>query len=543
MSLFREKREAKVKSPFKHPYWGAFGGIGPKILCKDEWKIIELSNLIRDKPDWQKKYKDEAITSKWKQEYIDQMKGETKYASEIVDFVLEELAWYEKVANNTSGFQCGCHDSIVFSDTSVESKLRDQFVKLAEQLEELFDGKFDYHPGSNEQVVDLVHPSLWPLQYGITPIKVGDKYEIVEFSDDISLTKHGVAPYGESKYYQWLPALMKFEDGKLNFSSYINNLHPIKFKDLYGAIADIFNAVLPGLNFTLSRYASPQYIRRSVPGYSDPYTDEYRQKLKDLWGSDRDDIDEAYEVLEAQKPNYVKPLIPKYTGEPETVLFDLKDFDSLKVIVKMAYIELTPEKPKYAGGSWHVEGTINEDIVATVLYYYDTENINESRLSFRTGYEDPEYEQDDRFFCKEFFGVEDEDEMVTNMGSVEAKQGRVVVFPNFYQHHVDAFELADDSKKGHRKILCFFVVDPNNHLVKTTAEVPPQQEQWWNEGLEGLTDEAKASILKLKDDWPQTLEAAKEVREKLMKERSVNQQEFAEDDMGGFARRFSLCEH
>lgn len=35
-----------------------------------------------------------------------------------------------------------------------------------------------------------------------------------------------------------------------------------------------------------------------------------------------------------------------------------KDFagHGLQVIVKLANIELTPEKPSYAGGSWHVEG-------------------------------------------------------------------------------------------------------------------------------------------------------------------------------------------
>ena len=60
---------------------------------------------------------------------------------------------------------------------------------------------------------------------------------------------------------------------------------------------------------------------------------------------------------------------------------DLSTFENLKVIVKLINIELTPEiNPVYAGGSWHVEGGINEDIIATVLYYYDVENITESKL-------------------------------------------------------------------------------------------------------------------------------------------------------------------
>ena len=43
---------------------------------------------------------------------------------------------------------------------------------------------------------------------------------------------------------------------------------------------------------------------------------------------------------------------------------------TLKVIVKLANIALTPEKPDNNGGAWHVEGMGNEAIVATVIYYF-----------------------------------------------------------------------------------------------------------------------------------------------------------------------------
>jgi hypothetical protein len=42
---------------------------------------------------------------------------------------------------------------------------------------------------------------------------------------------------------------------------------------------------------------------------------------------------------------------------------------------------------------------------------------------------------------------------------------------------VQPFELADSSKAGHRKILCFFLVDPNNR-VPSTLTCPPQQAEW-----------------------------------------------------------------
>jgi hypothetical protein len=56
----------------------------------------------------------------------------------------------------------------------------------------------------------------------------------------------------------------------------------------------------------------------------------------------------------------------------------------IQVIVKLANIHLTPSNPTYAGGSWHIEGKLNERICATSLYYYDNTNITESHLAFRT---------------------------------------------------------------------------------------------------------------------------------------------------------------
>lgn len=62
---------------------------------------------------------------------------------------------------------------------------------------------------------------------------------------------------------------------------------------------------------------------------------------------------------------------------------DFRD-EGLQIIVKLSSIELTPEKPQYEGGNWHIEGMLNEHIAATALYYYDVDNVTESRISFRT---------------------------------------------------------------------------------------------------------------------------------------------------------------
>jgi hypothetical protein len=53
----------------------------------------------------------------------------------------------------------------------------------------------------------------------------------------------------------------------------------------------------------------------------------------------------------------------------------------LQVIAKASQIHLKPGE-RYAGGSWHVEGSPNECIVATIIYYADQVNVTASSLSF-----------------------------------------------------------------------------------------------------------------------------------------------------------------
>ena len=111
--------------------------------------------------------------------------------------------------------------------------------------------------------------------------------------------------------------------------------------------------------------------------------------------------------------------------------------------------------------------------------------ITESRLSFRAtaGWPNPWYmvlhhEQDDHEGALAAWGLGRESPLNQDLGHVVAAEGKCVAFPNVYQHRVQPFELADASKPGFRKILCFFLVDPTTTIV-STSDVLPQQESWW----------------------------------------------------------------
>ena len=70
------------------------------------------------------------------------------------------------------------------------------------------------------------------------------------------------------------------------------------------------------------------------------------------------------------------------------------------------------------------------------------------------------------------------------------------------------FKLADPTKPGHRKILALFLVDPNIRII-STANVPPQQREWWAEevaknggALGKLSAELKEQVFEKVDDFP-----------------------------------------
>lgn len=224
----------------------------------------------------------------------------------------------------------------------------------------------------------------------------------------------------------------------------------------------------------------------------------------------------------------------------------------IQVIVKLANVHLTPSKPRYEGGTWHIEGKLNEHICATALYYYDNDNITDSHLAFRTKVSTDEisrlqYRQDDSDGVCHIFDIEPNGPGIQSIGKVLTKEGRLLAFPNVLQHQVQPFELADPTRPGHRKILALFLIDPFQRVI-STANVPPQQRDWWLEALEEdregrlntLPPELKKQVLDDVDDFPITLEEAKKIREELMDERKA----FVKDVNNLLeSEEFSFCEH
>lgn len=375
--------------------------------------------------------------------------------------------------------------------------------------------------------------------------------------------------------FQWLPCQVSFrpsqggndstpEPREVEITSYINNLHPITHSKLYGVLEKVIARTIPLWDACLSHFDNDHSKRIEMGettydfpnGQVRPLEEGETPETPGYWGRN-EDWERANRVLQLPEPDEYTPVDP--TSQKTISLADKFASRGIQVIVKLANIELSPGgKEEYNGGTWHVEGQLNEHICASAIYYYTQENVTPSRLSFRqlTTHEElseKAYGQDDYSGVEEIYGVEQSGPCIQNLGSVLTKEGRLIAFPNVMQHQVQPFKLADPTRPGYRKILALFLVDPLVPVI-STANVPPQQREWWAESLfqahkgqgpnrlDDLPVELLGKVVDEVDgtDWPISLEEAKNVRVELMKQRGNFAQTVNEDFQ---QEGFSFCEH
>ncbi|KAK3906166.1 hypothetical protein C8A05DRAFT_12054 [Staphylotrichum tortipilum] len=655
-----------------------------KISVREAAMMMAMEELT-DKPDWHIKVFDDEIASRWHREFttsddrvlwerLDGHKRDPCPADILdatsADHCIAELRHKAKYFEK-SGIICTLnHDfAIAKSDTIVPGELatglRDAFARLVAS-----EPRPDWHPWTNETVRDLVHPSMYPLVYGRSlclpdeVVGVDDaidkwagKGEVIprrpEWGDEPqgkALRRRRIEEIYWSTMYQWLPANVSFTpEGGVRFTSYVNNLHPTKHRDVYTVLEKLIEIAVPMWDHCLSRYSrvghesgpwlpsdrvtmpSVDHVGENEDSWHPKSAGDMRQmEAKAAAEMEAEEATKAAGLAEMaaqgeDKPNSTEGESIEWASEgseteteagerwKETrraVLPPAKVFSSanycadegstlralfhdrgLQVIVKLASIELTPDKPRFDGGNWHVEGQMNERIVGTCLYYLDSENITETSLAFRASTREDENEhalawEDDTSWMEQAYGVRLRGgSRVQHYGTVKTPQGRLLAFPNVFHHRVSPFELADPAKPGHRRFVALWLVDPYTRII-STANVPPQQAEWYAERafgesaaaandlvarlpselvqmiaergigpaeLAGALAEGKAGEAKLPPEllgmvrralgeWRlMTREEAQRHRENLMDERSKFVQE--SNDTWNWSMTYSFCEH
>jgi hypothetical protein len=373
-------------------------------------------------------------------------------------------------------------EGVAWSDSAVGGRL---WSSLKQGVDRLCDDEpVDYHPGSGTRVRDLVHPSLYPYVEGRSVSRrAAPKANVPDFD------RFG-RPFERSRF-QWLPTPFTVSSsGSVSIDAYINNLDRARHPDLYGALSQLFEAALP--------------LFESVLGYVDE---------TDLWIEGADEDTSAIDwtkYLEAADPNRYLTSLLRDQSRPVSGR-SLRN-RTLQVIPKIVEYRLTPGEEHE--GVWHVEGMSHEHVIATCVYVLERdETILGGDLEFRRAFTSAEAEIlvhglgqiSMPTALQSLFDAEG-----PPLGGLETPEGRMIVFPNSHIHRLSQMRLAPGADEGRRRIVVFWLVDPDVQ-IHSTADVEPQQEVF-------------------------TREEALEFRLELMEERRLHKQSLN-------PRAVNLCEH
>ncbi|PWN33664.1 uncharacterized protein FA14DRAFT_64352 [Meira miltonrushii] len=538
--------------PHKEKY-RSFPGICEPRLSTEKMVILAM-NDIEQKSNWQQKLQDETIVANWRQECFTQ-----GFTTSMFDWMMKALHFKAKSKEEKTGVQMSPPPSVFHSDALIDENLQSRLNKGFCELMKVNKRFYDWHPGSKQMVLDLVHPSMYCLALGRShlgqisnestdPLALAKEFLLwykgsesdlpltlfnkvtKTFSSTGSTVAHPICiSYGVrmalqlpdlsnkvvEHQYQWLPADVRIvADGKAKILSYINSL---KQSQLYSPLQDLVSAFIPMFERVLT-FQEDEILRNEVHGsghladfrpenFENTAPDQFFD-LKSIeefqeWKEDRlkegkdippcpppedEDYDDEYEQ-EQRHWHSVRTFVP-----PEVTPFKAPDLEDVKwtklqdktiqIIFKLASVELTPEKPEYDGGVWHVEGTYSEQICATGIYYLDSENITDPTLQFRQriegntlpewNYEQDQFEPMNRLFGHVQRGDDSVQSMYVQLGHLSTPSKRAIVFPNTMQHKLSPFKLINPTKPGHRRMIVMFLVDPDCRIT-STAEIAQQQ--------------------------------------------------------------------
>ncbi|KAJ5924407.1 hypothetical protein N7466_008594 [Penicillium verhagenii] len=537
-----------------------------------EIAMVEVMEDITDIPEWWKKIHDPTTAQDWKKMARDTGDHITK---NMADWIIDELKFKAMVyeVNHAVALYNG---DVTKSDSNVPSSI---FEDLREKTKILSYGDEElqfYHPGNLSKQRDLLSMALYPLVYGksrILPdrligldeaLRHAGQGEVIPMPKETGITREDIAwrvsersdisvrPY--SRAFQILPSDWEYgDDGRWHITTYINNLHPVKHRNIYNLIEATFNCIIPQWNMTMTPLRDMLHSRARIE-----YTKaEYYPVAKEIIDQapkmhDREaqsEFDERHEKWRMEHFQAVQPDVDQFVpwAVPQCMMSKLaEDLPSpvrieqsvnlvehykdrgLQVITRIMSVDLTPESPYYQT-EWHVEGQMNEHICAAAFIFFDNENMEDPCMEFRNIVDtdtlaEVEHDPGDFIWLKQVYGFENGDPALQRSGAIRCPTGRVVMFPSTVQHRMTKFELKDKSKPGSNRCLVFYLVDPNIRII-STANIPPQRLDWTLEAEQGEGESLTSAMAKLalsnkdkKGNMPMTLTEALKCRYEFLEE-------------------------
>lgn len=251
------------------------------------------------------------------------------------------------------------------SDVLVDEALRADLLAGVARLEDVPADQKDWHPRSDGQVLDLVHPSLYCVVYGRTLARHAQDVAAIPVPPDRRGKRaprgRGLHQHFVSEQFSWLPTdFVVTTDGKgVQAQGYINNLCPDTHVALYPVIEQLVARFIPLWERVLAESRAENTLplrtrggyewivpRKPRPGMPTGITDGRSD-------DNADDEDECYSDAESvpewdpvygwdEHKNHILRLhllaLP-FKGHPEPEPVDLKG-STIQIIVKLANIHL-----------------------------------------------------------------------------------------------------------------------------------------------------------------------------------------------------------
>ncbi|KAH1286340.1 hypothetical protein KXW65_009012 [Aspergillus fumigatus] len=302
----------------------------PSPFTVRELEMLRLINSLTDRPGWEELVFDASTMQTWRSEAMAQFPLISPKTWDWCEAELRDKAqrWQETglimVLNAASG--------VCKSDTIIPPSVAMEIQGFVNSALKESDGQMDWAPASNQQVWNLIDPSLYPLvrertrvlvSSGSVPLeKTLDAYGQGEAPPPLHEDRHDweVEKYIYSLRYQWLPCEVEFcgpaGSTDVRITSYVNNLHPREQRPFYRVLESVISKTIEPWNQALIRlaFAGPLWAGREpmrIRTFGVEWDNRYPQWAEDLPTTlDVDKSTEDYPRALARLKEYLS--LPEY---------------------------------------------------------------------------------------------------------------------------------------------------------------------------------------------------------------------------------------
>lgn len=330
------------------------------------------------------------------------MKRGTDITQNMAEWIIEELKFKAMIYEVNQAVSLYNGD-VTKSDTNVPTSIIDELRSATKTLEVDDADLRCYPPSALSKQRDLLSMTLYPLVYGksrILPDKTigldealrhAGQGETIPIPKETGITREDmtwrvsdradikVRPY--SRDFQPLPTDWDLgDDGRWHITTYINNLHPVKHRNIYDLIERAFNCLIPQWNMTMTPlkdmlhsrtrmeyhkaeyYPVPKEVLDRAPKIKEREAESEFDERVEKWRM------EHFRVIQPDVDTFIPWAVPQEMMSklpedmPEPVRIEQgvnlnNDYKErgLQVITRLMGVDLTPDDPYYQT-EWHVEG-------------------------------------------------------------------------------------------------------------------------------------------------------------------------------------------